>query len=269
MPDILAQVPSWAPWVLVALAVLLFLFLLLLAGNGFVYIPNDSYGVVERRWGARGGRLSGFMALGGGPGFLPDTIKGGWHGFFPFQYRVHKQKLITVRGIGYLFARTGAPLAEGQALAAWPEGVDPGDAAAFLARGGQGGPQRRILRAATYAINTALFIVLTDEGVYQIPLGDTDKATALHALIVGRDGFYPVVIDSDRVAVVTVQDGPALEHDEIIAPTVGTDAKQPATSTTRSRISRVSSRPAVGAGGRSRCWWRARTTSTGCSRPWT
>ena len=34
-----------------------------------------------------------------------------------------------------------------------------------------------------------------------------------------------MVIDSDRVAIVTVQDSPALEHGEIIAPTVGTDAR--------------------------------------------
>ncbi len=175
-----------------------------------------------------GARFRAFRLHDGGPGFLPDTIKGGWHSFTPFKYRVHKQKLITVRSIGYLFARTGAPLAEGQALAAWPEGVDPGDAGAFLAHGGQGGPQRRILRAATYAINTALFVVLTDEGVYQIPLGDTDRASALHALISARNGYGPVVIDSDKVAIVTVQDGPALEHGEIVAPTVGTDAKLPA-----------------------------------------
>src|SRR5580692_1516954 len=128
MPDILGQIPSWAPWLLIPLA----LILLLLIGNGFVFIPNDGYGVVERRWALRAGRLSGFMALDGGAGFLPDTIKGGWHAFVPFQYRVHRQKLITVRSIGYLFARTGAPLAEGQALAAWPADVDPGDAAAFL-----------------------------------------------------------------------------------------------------------------------------------------
>jgi uncharacterized membrane protein YqiK len=224
MFDILQSVPAWALWLLAPLA----LFLLMLLGNGFVFISNDGYGVVERRWAFRGGVPAGFMAQNGSPGFLPGTIQGGWHGFFPFQYRVHRQKLITVRGIGYLFARTGAPLAEGQALATWPEGVEPGDAAGFLAKGGQGGPQRRILRAATYAINTALFVVLTDEGVYQIALGDTDRATALHALISGRGGYDPVVIDSDKVAIVTVQDGPALEHGEIIAPTVGTDAKNPA-----------------------------------------
>jgi uncharacterized membrane protein YqiK len=221
---LLASVPLWA-WVLGGLLLVL---LLLIAGRTFVFIPNDSYGVVERRWSTRANRNAGFMALDAGPGFLPATLKGGWHAFRPFQYRVHTQKLITVRGIGYLLARTGAPLAEGQALAAWPGEVDPGDAAAFLAQGGQTGPQRRILRAGTYAINTALFVVLTDEGVRQVALGDTDRASDLAALITKRNGYQPIVIDADQIAVVTVQDGPALDHGEIIAPTVGTDAKQPA-----------------------------------------
>jgi uncharacterized membrane protein YqiK len=216
------------PW-LSALALLLALFLVVIAGNPFVFIANDSFGVVERKWARRGVPPGGgFMALNGGPGFLPATIKGGWHAFTPYQYRIHRQKLITVRSIGYLVARTGAPLAEGQALAAWPENIDPGDASGFLAHGGQAGPQRRILRAGTYAINTALFVVLTDEGPHQIPLGDTVKTSALHTLIQTRQGYDPIVIDADRIAVLTVQDGPALEHGEIIAPTVGADAKMPA-----------------------------------------
>lgn len=222
--EILAMIPFWAPWLLLPLLLLI----LLLAGDGIVFISNDSYGVVERRWSMRQGPRFGFMTVGHGPGFLPDTLRGGWHFFMPFQYRVHRQQLITVRSIGYLFARTGAPLTEGQALAAWPGDVDPGDAAGFLSQGGQVGPQRRILRAATYAINTALFIVLTDEGVFQVPLGDPDRASALHTLIDSRQGWNPVVIEGDQVAIVTVQDGPALDHGEIVAPTVGTDAKDPA-----------------------------------------
>jgi uncharacterized membrane protein YqiK len=217
------------PW-LAILAACLAILAFLIAGNTFVFIANDSFGVVERKWALNSApQAAGFMAINGGPGFLPATIKGGWHRFTPYQYRVHRQKLITVRSIGYLFARTGAPLAEGQALAAWPENTAPSDAQAFLANGGQGGPQRRILRAGTYAINTALFVVLTDEGPHQIALGDTAKTSALHTLIQTRQGYDPIVIDADRIAIVTVQDGPALEHDEIIAPTIGTDAKTPAT----------------------------------------
>jgi uncharacterized membrane protein YqiK len=216
------------PWALAA-GVLLLVLLLMWLGDGFVFIPNDSYGVVERKWAFRSAPTTfGFMATENGAGFLPEVIRGGFHRFVPFQYRVHRQKLITVRSIGYLFARTGAALPEGQALAAWPADVDPGDARAFLLQGGQGGPQRRILRAATYAINTALFVVLTEDGIFQIDVGDKEKTDALNALIRARNGYQPVFIDGDQIAVVSVQDGPALEHGEIIAPSVGTDAKQPA-----------------------------------------
>ncbi len=226
MDALLGHMPLWQLAILAQLAVLI----LLIAGRTAVFIPNDSFGVVERRWSLKPApQTANFMALNGGAGFLPATIKGGWHAFFPFQYRVHRQKLITIRSIGYLFARTGAPLAEGQALAAWPDNTDPADARAFLENGGQNGPQRRILRAGTYAINTALFVVLTDEGPHEIRLGDTAKTSQLHTLIQSRLGYDPVTIENDRIAIVTVQDGPALDHDEIIAPTIGTDAKFPAT----------------------------------------
>jgi uncharacterized membrane protein YqiK len=100
--------PLWQLAILAQLAVLI----LLIAGRTAVFIPNDSFGVVERRWSLKPApQTANFMALNGGAGFLPATIKGGWHAFFPFQYRVHRQKLITIRSIGYLFARTGAPLA--------------------------------------------------------------------------------------------------------------------------------------------------------------
>ena len=215
-------------WPAVAAAGLLALFLFLMWwGDGFVFIPNDSYGVVERKWTVRGGKPGGkigFVTLGAEAGYLPEVIQGGWHRFIPFKYRVHRQKLITVRGIGYLFARTGTRLPNGQALAAWPDGVDPCDARAFLLQGGQEGPQRLILRAATYAINTALFVVLTEEGAREIALGDKDKIDSLNQTIAGREGFEPIYLSGDQIGVVTVQDGPALEHGEIIAPTVGTDA---------------------------------------------
>jgi uncharacterized membrane protein YqiK len=220
------------PWpTLLGLSLVILLILLMFAGDGWVFIPNDSYGIVERKWSLRGSRDGGkigFMALGGETGFLPETIHGGFHSYMPFMYRVHRQKLITVRNIGYLFARAGAALPNGQALAAWPEDVDPRDARAFLTKGGQQGNQRHILRAASYAINTALFVVFTEDGIFEIPLGDRGKIDSLHGLIQTRGGYDPVFLDGDDIGVVTVQDGPALDHGEIIAPTVGTDAKVPA-----------------------------------------
>ena len=80
----------------------------------------------------------------------------------------------------------------------------------------------------TYAINTALLVIFTDSATHAVPLGDNEKADSMHALLESRNAFEPVFIVGDQIAVVTVQDGPALDHGEIIAPTVGTDAKQPA-----------------------------------------
>jgi uncharacterized membrane protein YqiK len=225
MFDILSAIP-FLVWL--GLILVIVFFVAMLIGDGFVFIANDSYGIVERKWSMRGsGKKIGFMTLGGDAGFLPEIIQGGWHRFMPFMYKVHKKKLITVRNIGYIFARTGEALPNGQALAAWPVGVDPRNAREFLDKGGQEGPQRHILRAASYAINTALFVVLTEDGVHEIPLGDKEKTDSLHQLINGRGGYDPVFLNNDKIGVVTVHDGPALEHGEIIAPSVGTDAKNP------------------------------------------
>ncbi len=117
-------------------------------------------------------------------------------------------------------------LPAGQTLGRSPIGISFEEARAFIANDGQRGPQRRILREGVYAINTAEFVVFTAERNYAVPLQD-DKATLeqMRELIEGRDGFRAVVIpgESDIVGVVTVQDGPALEQEEIIAPTVGVD----------------------------------------------
>ncbi|MDB5394195.1 MAG: hypothetical protein JWM91_1701 [Rhodospirillales bacterium] len=40
------------------------------------------------------------------------------------------------------------------------------DARRFLVNGGRKGPQRKILREGTYAINTTQFAIVTDERVY-------------------------------------------------------------------------------------------------------
>ena len=47
--------------------------------------------------------------------------------------------------------------------------------AAFLNNGGQRGPQRRILREGTYAINLVQFVVITEERVYSLPLSREEE----------------------------------------------------------------------------------------------
>src|SRR6185436_12840184 len=164
----------------------------------FRYIPNDRVGIVEKLWSTSGSVKSGIIALQGEAGFQPDLLRGGWHVMMPFQYRLHKMSLVTIpQGkIGYVFARDGQPLPPTQTLAGNVTAHDFQDVAAFLGSGGQRGPQRKILREGTYAINTAQFVVITNERVYFLGLdaGDGDTFKRMAAMIAERRGFEPVVI---------------------------------------------------------------------------
>lgn len=192
------------------------------------YVPNDRVGVVEKLWSRGGSLAEGLIALHGEAGFQPDLLRGGIHVFRPFQYRVHVMPLVTIpQGrIGYVFARDGLPLPATQTLGRSVEaGFD--DVRGYLAAGGQRGPQRRIIREGTFAINLAQFVVITAAAVYGLRL-DHDDAPLLDEmadLIARRHGFEPVILSGtdDMIGVVTIHDGPSLSPGEIIAPTVGND----------------------------------------------
>src|SRR5882672_5509086 len=186
-------------------------------GNVVRYIPNDQVGVVEKLWSARGSIKTGFIALARQAGFQPEILRGGIHFFFPFTYRAQRK-------LGYVFARDGAPLGSAQALSANTPNEDFQDVRGFLARGGQKGPQRKVLREGTYALNLAQFVVLTDNAIYGVGLDDIDGGMldAMRMTIAERGGFEPVVIrdTEDKMGIVTVHDGPSLVSGEIIAPEV-------------------------------------------------
>src|SRR4051794_17839883 len=206
--------------------------LLLILKSWLVYIPNNRIGVVEKLVSGKGSVRSGLIALEGEAGFQPNLLRGGWHPLTPFQYRVHKMPLVTIpQGeIGYIFARDGQPLPQTQTLAANLRANDFQDAVAFLRAGGQKGPQRMILREGTYAFNLALFVVLTRDHLYYLPLdrSEVEVFKKMSQLISERDGYRPVIIRGaeDRIAIVTVHDGPAVPSGEIIAPLVGNDPAQ-------------------------------------------
>jgi uncharacterized membrane protein YqiK len=209
---------------LIATAVII---LLTFATGAIRYIPNDRLGVVEKLWSLRGSIRSGLIATQGQAGFEPDVLRGGYHFFVPLQYRVHRAPLVTIpQGqIGYVFARDGVPLSATQTLASNEGADDFQDVRAFLSKGGQRGPQRKILREGTYAINLAQFVVLTRDRRYAVRLEKADDQLFqdMANLIAQRDGFEPVVIKDadDVIGVVTVHDGPSLPAGEIIAAPVG------------------------------------------------
>ena len=172
---------SHAHPLLAALASLVILATLLYLTGAVRYIPNTRVGVVEKLWSRQGSVPSGLIALNGEAGFQPHVLRGGLHFMMPLQYRVHIMPLVTIpQGkIGYVFARDGQPLPPTQTLAVArcgrPTSRTP---RAFLRSGGQRGPQRTILREGTYAINLAQFVVITDDGVYCLPLQASEDDAA-------------------------------------------------------------------------------------------
>jgi uncharacterized membrane protein YqiK len=216
------------PYIGIGVAVLAIIFLIYVSGM-VRYVSNKRVAVVERLWSGRGSVEGGLIALKGEAGFQSDILRGGFHFFFPFQYRVHTHPLVTIpQGqVGYVFARDGAPLQATQTLASNGVVTDFQDARAFLEGGGQKGPQRNILREGTYAINLAQFVVIAADRIYGQMFDGNDEALfqEMNAVIAQRDGFNAVVIKDadDLIGIVTVHDGPSLPTDQIIAPSVGGD----------------------------------------------
>src|SRR4051812_7164275 len=211
------------------------LLVLILASRCVRYVDNNRVAIVEKLWSRSGSITGGLIALNGEAGFQPDVLRGGYHFFFPFQYRLHIQSLVTIpQGqVGYIFARDGLPLEPTQTLASNVRTADFLDARRFLAEGGQKGPQRTILREGTYALNLAQFVVITSDRMYGLMLEGEDAQlfAEMKDVIAQRNGFMAVVIKNadDMIGVVTVHDGPALTADHIIAPQVGTDQDDAAT----------------------------------------
>ena len=213
-------------FVLIALAAVIFASIFT-ASMLIRYVPNDRIGVIEKRFSSGGSIKAGLIALRGEAGFAPTVLRGGFHWLNRFQYHLHILPLVTITQgkIGYVFARDGAALEPTQTLASNKVARNFEDVAAFLRDGGQRGPQRAILREGTYAINLAQFAVITEERVYFLPLNREERAVfaEMSTVLTERGGFSPLVLEgsADVLGVVTVQDGPALSGEQIIAPIVG------------------------------------------------
>src|SRR6266478_1258365 len=145
---------------------------------GLRYIPNSRVGIVEKLWSAKGSVEDGrIIALSDEAGYQADLLRGGFHfGLWRWQYRIHKVALVTVpQGkMGYVYARDGQPLQPSQTLGRVVPCNYFQDARAFLigsetAGRGQRGRQRIILREGVYAINPALFVVISEDAVYRMP----------------------------------------------------------------------------------------------------
>jgi uncharacterized membrane protein YqiK len=255
-----AQNPQFSSlgWMAVAVLGVVLLIILACEAMGMRYIPNNRVGIIEKLWSPKGSVTEGrIVALHGEAGYQSDLLRGGYHfGLWRWQFRIHKVDLVTVpQGkIGYVYARDGDPLQPAQALGRVVPCNNFQDARAFLgettgdeeALPGQRGRQRAILREGVYAINLALFVVITEDRVYRLALqgaSETEAVMSWQEQLREIDGFSPVRIGApveatdplnpsskikvDSIGIVTVQDGPSLEPGEIIAPAVGNEKNDP------------------------------------------
>lgn len=245
--------PMWVLW-LAGLALLLCLPRIL----GIVYIPHTQVGLIEKIWSGKGSLREGqIIARNGEAGLQAKFLRGGIHfGLYPWQYRIHKEPLVSVAEgkMAYVYARDGVPLEPIQTLGRTVDSNHFQDAIRFLEAQGQRGRQRGILREGVYAINLALFVVITEDRVFSGPVRETaDRYESWKAQLAGMRAFDPVVIGSgggrfralitdattseedatpapgnvpafnpndDAIGVVSIQDGPTIGPGEIIAPEV-------------------------------------------------
>jgi uncharacterized membrane protein YqiK len=254
--------PVWAAlfpgdWLVFAAVGLLAALIAAALLSGLRYIPNNRVGIVEKLWSHKGSVPEGrLIALSGEAGFQADLLRGGAHfGLWCWQYRIHKVNLVTVpQGkIGYVYARDGEPLEPSQTLGRVAACNNFQDARAFLVGNsatasaeedaplGQRGRQRMILREGVYAINLALFVVITEDSAYRLEFQgrrELETIVGWQNELKQSNGFSPVVIGApiaapdpiyperqimvDSLGIVTVHDGPSLGPGEIIAPAVGT-----------------------------------------------
>jgi uncharacterized membrane protein YqiK len=166
---------------------------------GVIMVPNDSIGVVTKKFSLGKHRElpdGSIIALNGEAGYQADTLTPGLHfGLWPLQYRVELVKFLTVPPgkVGCVEACDGKPLPMGRIIARTVACDAFQDARAFLTNGGERGPQMALVGPGTYRVNPLLF----------------------------RVELAPVIdIPDNKVGVVTTREGAPLAKGEIAGLTV-------------------------------------------------
>ncbi len=232
---------------------------------GIVYIPHTQVGIIEKIWSSKGSLREGqIIARSGEAGFQAKFLRGGIHfGLYPWQYRIHKEPLVSVAEgkMAYVYARDGVPLEPIQTLGRNVDSNHFQDAHRFFEGQGQRGRQRGILREGVYAINVAVFVVITEDRVFCGPVRESaDRYESWKAQLASMRAFDPVVIGAagqnrlrgvsgttateggappslaaatpefdpnvDTIGVVSIQDGQTIGSGEIIADEVKPTAEK-------------------------------------------
>jgi len=155
-------------WGIVALTVLIVLaaYKKVLRLFGLFIVPEDSVAIVTKKFVLFGshrtlpdGRI---IALRGEAGIQADALAPGLHWWlWPWQYSIALQRFVVLPegSIGIVEAKDGAPIAVGRVLGKRVACDSFQNARAFLATGGERGPQLGVIPPGSYRINTALFTI--------------------------------------------------------------------------------------------------------------
>lgn len=164
----------WAILIPIVIIVLLVSYRLVLRLFGVIMIPEDSVGIVNKKFVLFGSHKTlpdgAIIALNGEAGLQADTLAPGVHFlYWPWQYQIQLVKFIAIHEgkIGIVEARDGRPLKGGRVLAKQVDCDSFQDARAFLTNGGERGPQITIIPPGTYRVNTSLFRIV-EEPVLEI-----------------------------------------------------------------------------------------------------
>ncbi len=175
-------------WWIVLIILLLGGYKLVLRIFGVVIIPNDSIGIVNKKFVIFGSNRTlpdgKIVALNGEAGIQADTLAPGVHYFlWPWQYSVEQEDFVTIKEgmIGVVDSRDGIPMAAGRVLGTSVACDSFQNARAFLTNGGERGPQLAVIPPGTYRINTQLFDVRDAE--------QTDIADKMVGIVTTKEGL--------------------------------------------------------------------------------
>ncbi len=156
-------------WWALAIVAVLIVYRLVFRMFGAVIIPQDSIGVVNKKYVLVGKNRTlpdgAIVALNGEAGIQADTLAPGIHfGYYPWQYEIKIDKFVTIfeGKIGVVESRDGKSLSAGRVLARRVDCDSFQDARKFLGNGGERGPQITVIPPGTYRINSGLFSVVQE-----------------------------------------------------------------------------------------------------------
>lgn len=171
---------------------------------GIVRISEREVGIVVKKFARKSLSAGRLIALDGEAGYQADTLAPGLHfGYYAWQFSVRKVPLTVVQPgqIALVVAADGAAIPANRILGRVVDSDNFQSAHKFLLNGGEKGRQLGILTAGAYRINTALFNVISMANAQANGMDPDD-------LLVHE-------IESDKVGIVTTNDGLPIEQGEI------------------------------------------------------